>query len=102
MNNPYEMLSRMNSIRSQMETLKAELRNLVATGSAGAGMVELSINGEYRVTKLEISDELYAMNDRKMLEVLIAGAFNDATEKLKELIEEKSRSLMANELGMNI
>ncbi len=102
MNNPYDLMKQMNTIKTQMENLKAELKNLIATGTAGAGMVNVSINGEYKVTKIEISDELYSMNDKGMIEVLIASAFNDATVKLKDLVDEKSRSLMAREMGINI
>ncbi len=102
MNDPYDLMKQMNTIKNQMESLKAEMKNLVATGTAGAGMVNVSINGEYSVTRIEISDELFSMNDKGMIEVLTASAFNDATVKLRELMEEKSRSLMAQSMGMNI
>ena len=94
--NPFELMKAMGSIQSQMKTIKEELSRITATGSAGAGLVEATVNGEFLVQKITISDSAMAMNDKGALEVLIASAVNDATAKVKEATEARSRDILQN------
>ena len=94
--NPFEMLKTMGSIQSQMKTIKEELAKITATGSAGAGLVEAVVNGEFMVQRISISDSAMAMNDKSALEVLVASAVNDAVSKAKEATEAKTRDLVMN------
>ena len=90
------MLKTMGSIQSQMKTIKDEIAKITATGSAGAGLVEATVNGEFCVQKITISDSAMAMNDKGTLEVLTASAINDAIAKVKEATEAKSRDILQN------
>ncbi|MBO8437208.1 MAG: YbaB/EbfC family nucleoid-associated protein [Spirochaetes bacterium] len=92
--NPFELMKTMGSIQSQMKTIKEELSKITATGSAGAGLVEATVNGEFMVQKITISDSAMAMNDKGAIEVLTASAINDAINKVKEKTEERSRELL--------
>ena len=94
--NPFDMLKQMGSLNAQMEQVKGEMNKLTATGSAGAGMVEISINGLYQVLKVTISpDMLQFSKDTSTLEVLIASAFNDASGKIKQSLEDLTKSKLA-------
>lgn len=86
----------MGSIQSQMKTIKEEIGKITATGTAGAGLVEATVNGEFIVQKISISDSAMAMNDKGTIEVLVASAINDAVQKVKEATEEKSRDILQN------
>ena len=92
--NPFELMKTMGSIQSQMKTIKEELSKITATGSAGAGLVEATVNGEFMVQKITISDSAMVMNDKGAIEVLTASAINDAINKVKEKTEERSRELL--------
>ena len=92
--NPFELMKTMGSIQSQMKTIKEEIAKLTATGSAGAGLVEATVNGDFMVQKITISDSAMAMNDKGTIEVLTASAINDAMNKIKEKTEERSRELL--------
>ena len=94
--NPFELMKAMGSIQSQMKTIKEEIAKITATGSSGAGLVEATVNGEFAVQKITISDSAMAMNDKNTLEVLIASAVNDAVEKVKAETEAKSRDILQN------
>lgn len=94
--NPFDMLKQMGSINSQMEQMKNEISKLTATGAAGAGMVEVSINGLYEVLKVTISNDMLEYSkDTSTLEVLVASAFNDASNKIKTAIEDMTKSKLA-------
>jgi nucleoid-associated protein EbfC len=54
--------------------------------------VKVVANGLNEIISVHIDDELINMNDREMLEDLIAGAMNEAQKKVKELAQgEMSR-----------
>lgn len=99
--NPFEMLKQLGSLKSEMEKLKSEMKNVKVTGSSGAGMVNITLNGEYHVETVEISDELMKMGDKGMIEVLVASAFNDAGQRLQETLGDRSRE-MATKMGVSI
>lgn len=82
----------MGNLEAQMKKMKEEMTKIKVTGSAGAGMVELTINGEYQVQSITINEELMNKEDKSALEVLLISAFNDASQKVKDAIESYTRS----------
>lgn len=94
--NPFELLKQMGTIETQMKTIKEQLSLLKATGSSGAGLVEVSINGDYHVERIEINPVMLNPDDKSTLEVLLVSAFNDATEKMKSNIEDYTRQKLSS------
>lgn len=82
------MMKQMGSLEAQMKTIKEQMATLTATGNAGAGMVEVTINGEHKVQKIAINSVMLAPENKAMIETLVASAFNDASEKLQKVLEE--------------
>lgn len=80
---------------SQMqEQLTAKLDTLEVTGSAGAGLVEITLNGANEMKRLKINPECVDKEDIEGLETLIKAAYNNANTKLKEQSESSA-------MGMN-
>ena len=94
--NPFELLKQMGTIETQMKTIKEQLSLLKATGSSGAGLVEVSINVDYHVERIEINPVMLNPDDKSTLEVLLVSAFNDATEKMKSNIEDYTRQKLSS------
>lgn len=91
------LISNPGKIREEAEKLAARVGQIVAEGSAGGGMVTARVNGHGSVVALKISEE--AMQDRELLEDLVAGAVNHAAEKARtQAAEETGR--MATNLGL--
>ncbi len=66
------------------------LSKLVAvevTGTAGGGLVEISINGAHEMKRIQIKPECVDPEDIEGLETLIKAAYMDASNKLKEQSE---------------
>mgnify|MGYP002512131493 CR=1 FL=1 len=84
-------MKKMGTIEAQMKTIKEQLAKLTATGSAGAGMVEVTINGEYQVVSVNIAEIIINKKKKDMLQVMIASAFNDASAKMKTNIEDYTK-----------
>ncbi|MDR1219111.1 MAG: YbaB/EbfC family nucleoid-associated protein [Treponema sp.] len=84
--NPFELLKNVQKLQEQMGDMQQKLEAVSATGSSGGGMVEIDLNGLIEVQAIRIAPELMSEHDKDMLESLIAAAFTDARDKVKEAI----------------
>jgi hypothetical protein len=84
-----DMLSKAKELQEQMARAKDKIASQKVEGDAGAGMVKVTMNGEYRTIKLDISDELFAMNDKKMLTNLVLSAINNAVDNVQNLQKDE-------------
>ena len=85
--NPFDILKNAHKIQEQMGAFQEKLRFITVTGSAGGGMAEIDMNGKMEVLALRIAPEV--MDDRDMLQDLIAAALNNAMEKIREAINSE-------------
>jgi DNA-binding YbaB/EbfC family protein len=93
------LMKNLPKIREEMDKFRAKLGTLTAEADAGGGMVKVKINGNMEVLRCQISDDLWKLNDREMLEDLVRGATNQAIHKMQQLIAEET-SKMASGLGL--
>lgn len=93
------LLTKPQKIREEMDKLQERLGKLSAEGTAGGGMVTVKVNGKFAVLSVRLSDEAVKLQDREMLEDLIAAAANQAMEKARPLIAEETQK-MAADLGL--
>ncbi len=68
----------------KMQAAQANSAAVRVTGSAVGGMVEVDANGLGEVLAVRIEPELFAKQDREMLEDLLPSAVNAALAKAKE------------------
>jgi nucleoid-associated protein EbfC len=87
------LLKQAQQIGGQMGQITEEMRKMRATGSAGGGMVEIEVNGLMEVLRCHIDPQLFAQNDRELLEDLVVAAINQATSKGKQMHADKVREL---------
>lgn len=92
-----QLLKKAQQMQADMQKAQQELANQEVKGEAGAGMVKVVMNCRHDVTRVIIDPE--TMDDREMLEDLIAAAVNDAVRKVEKLSQDKMGGLMA---GLNI
>ena len=98
-NNPFEFMKQMGTLEAQMKNIKSQLSGITATGNAGAGMVEVTVNGEHKVVSISINDIMLSPENKNMIETLVTSAFNDATDKLNIAVEDFSKRQIQN-LGL--
>jgi hypothetical protein len=87
------LLKQAQQIGAQMEQLTEGMKNRRVTGTAGGGMVEIEINGLMEVLRCRIDPQLFAQNDRELLEDLVVAAVNQAIVKGKQLHADAVRGL---------
>ncbi len=96
--NPFEMMKNMKDLQKNVDEMKSQLETIFATGTSGAGMVEITINGKYNITDIIIDKTIVDPEDVNTLQVLIAAAFNSASENLQKKLQEESAK-MAGSFG---
>ena len=75
-----------------MGSFQEKLGDIIVTGSAGGGMVEVDINGKMEVLAVRIADE--SMDDKEMLQDLIAASVNSAMDKIREAVNRELGNMM--------
>ena len=92
------LMKQAQKMQENIQKAQDELASTAVTGTSGAGLVNITMNGRYAVTKVALDDSL--MSEKKdMLEDLVAAAINDAVRKVESHSKGKMASLMA---GMNL
>lgn len=77
------MMKKAQEMQKKMQEMQDNLGELTEEGSAGAGMVTVTITGKHHLKKITISPDLIVPEDKEMLEDLIVAAFNDAKQKME-------------------
>ena len=83
------MMQKAQKMQQDMQKAQAEIKNLTATGDAAGGSVQISINGDYLATNININKAV--MDDKEMLEDLILTAINDAVGQISIASSEKMK-----------
>lgn len=93
------LMKNLGKLREEAERFQTKLGEIVAEGAAGGDMVIAKVNGRMEVLSVKISDAAWALQDREMLEDLIAAATNQALVKVREQVNKEAQS-MATNLGL--
>lgn len=70
-------------MQDQLTQMRENLKNAQQTGSAGNGLITVTIDGEKSLKKIIIKPECVNPNDIEGLQDLIIAAFEDAMQKLE-------------------
>ena len=78
-----EIMKKAKEMQSRMLEAQNELSKIEITGKAGAGLVEVVLNGKYYAKKVILSAEALK-ESKEVLQDLIAAAINDACRKVEK------------------
>ena len=82
-----------------MGSLQEEIADLTVEGSAGGGMVSVTLSGKGEMKGLRIDPSLAKADEVEILEDLILAAHQDAKTKAEALLQEKTQEMMGG-LGL--
>jgi DNA-binding YbaB/EbfC family protein len=92
------------AMQEKMQQAQEELAKLEVEGSAGGGLVSVTMTCRHDVRKVTIDDDLLT-EDKAVLEDLVAAAVNDAVRKVESTTSEKMSGMTAGmglPAGMNL
>ena len=96
--NMQALMKQAQQMQEQLKKAQDELKESEFIGSAGGGMVNVTVSGAKEVLAVSIKPEAVDLDDIEMLEDLITAAVNDALNK----VSEKERDLMPNMGGLGL
>ncbi|MGV0950640.1 MAG: YbaB/EbfC family nucleoid-associated protein [Azonexus sp.] len=91
------LMKQAQAMQDNMKKAQEQLAQLEVEGQSGAGMVRVAMTCAHDVRRVTIDPSV--MDDREMLEDLIAAAVNDAVRRGEELSKEKMSGFAA---GLNL
>ncbi len=92
-----QLLRQAQQLQARMAQMEVEMESLTVEGSAGGGVVTVTMTGKQAIKKVQIAKE--AAEDVEMLQDLVLAAFNDAQSKALELASQKMNAITG---GMRI
>ena len=75
-----QLMQQAQRMQENMQRAQEEIAKIEVTGSAGGGMVSVTLTGRKECRKVRIDPSV--LSDPEMAEDLIAAAFNDASNKI--------------------
>ncbi len=100
------MMGKMKDIQAKMQEAQEQLGTISESAEAGAGLVRVTVNGQKKVTKLEIDDDLIKPADKEMLQDLVVAAVNKAMEniepRIKEHLQKSTEGMLPNIPGLDL
>ncbi len=93
MKNLGNMLKEAQKLQSRMAEMQQKLAETEMSGSAGGGLVNVTLNGRGEMRKIKIDPSLADPNEVEVLEDLIVAACNDAKAKTEAYVQEEMGKL---------
>ncbi len=87
------------AMQEKMVKIQQDLAKKTITGSAGGGMVVITVNGQGELIAAAIEKAIIDASEVGMLQDLIVAATNDALRKAKELNKQEMAQLTG---GLNL
>lgn len=87
--NMQQMLKQAQKMQQQLAVAQAELAEAELTGTAGGGLVTVTITGAGEITAIKIDPKAVDPEDIETLEDLVLAAVHNASEAVRKLTEEK-------------
>jgi nucleoid-associated protein EbfC len=93
------LLGNRDKLQQEMAKMQETVARIVTDGTAGGGLVTVKVNGRMEVLSVSISEEAWKLQDREMLEDLMAAATNSALNKAREALAAETAK-MAGAMGI--
>lgn len=93
-----QLMRQAQQMQADMQKAQEELASIEVIGTAGGGMVTVTMTCRHEVRGVSIDDSMIG-DDREMLEDLIAAATNDAVRKVEQTIQERFSGMAS---GLNL
>jgi nucleoid-associated protein EbfC len=87
------MMKQAKLLQEKMQQMQEEVAALEIEGTAGGGLVKLTVDGKGAIKKLAIDPTLLKPEEVEILEDLIVAAHNDGRTRAEEKMAEKMREL---------
>ncbi|MCL4766231.1 MAG: YbaB/EbfC family nucleoid-associated protein [Hyphomicrobiaceae bacterium] len=83
------MMKQAQELQARVQKLQEELAAIEVEGQAGAGLVNVTLNGKGEMRRLRIDPSLMKPEETEILEDLIVAGYQDAKAKAESAMQSK-------------
>jgi DNA-binding YbaB/EbfC family protein len=87
------LMKQATELKSKMEAMQAELDRIEVEGTAGGGMVTVTMTAQGEVKSVNLDPSLMKPDEKEIIEDLIVAAHADARRKAEAQRQEKMKNL---------
>lgn len=91
------LMKQAQQMQDNMKKMQDSLGDIEVEGQSGAGMVKITMTCKHDVRRVVIDPSV--MDDKEMLEDLVAAAVNDAVRRVESMTQEKMSGFTS---GLNL
>ncbi len=84
-----DLMKQAQQMQKRMAKIQADLKEMVAEGNAGGGMVRAHVNGQREVLSVKIDPEVLKSEEPEMIEDMIVAAINQGLKKAGEMAQKE-------------
>ena len=87
------LMKQATQLQTKMQEMQAELDQVTVEGTAGGGMVSVTMSAKGELKGVRIEDSLVKPGEKEIIEDLVVAAHADARRRAEALLAEKMKSL---------
>ena len=87
------MMKQAAELQAKMQELQAELERLEVEGTAGGGLITVTLNAKGDLKGVKLDDSLIKPAEKEILEDLLVAAHAEARRKAEALVQDKMKTL---------
>ena len=87
------MMKQAAQLQTRMQELQAELDQMTIEGTAGGGLVTVTLTGKGDLKGVKLDDSLIKPGEKEILEDLLVAAHADAKRKSEAVLQDKMKAL---------
>ena len=95
-----DLLKQAQEMQGRIAKIQDELGQKTVEGSAGGGMVQVTINGQFNLTAVKVEPSVINPTEKEMLEDLIAAAVNDGMRKARDMVSTEMSKITGGLSGL--
>lgn len=78
-----ELINKIPNFQEKTNEIRSKSEDFIHEESGAAGLVNIKMHGSRKIVSISISDELLAMNDKKMMTDILKATINSAIDKVQ-------------------
>ena len=87
------MMKQASQLQAKVQEMQAELDRIEVEGTAGGGMVTVTLTAKGELKGVKLDDSLIKPEEKEILEDLLVAAHADARRKAEGVMQEKMKGL---------
>jgi DNA-binding YbaB/EbfC family protein len=80
-------------LKSKMENMQAELDRIEVEGTAGGGMLTVTLSGKGELRHVKVDESLLKPDQKEIIEDLMVAAHADGRRKLETILQDRMQAM---------